>query len=159
MSRTTEPFAGSAPRGTSAQEPASTGQLLSRMSADLSDLMRSEIALAKAEIQESVRHAGRGAGLFGGAGVVALYGVGALVAAAILGLSLVLDAWLAALVVAVVLFVVAALAALVGKREAARATPPVQQSVESVKADVDAVRHHGRSGTEHAPTTRQEGRR
>ncbi|MBR7743753.1 phage holin family protein [Phycicoccus sp. BSK3Z-2] len=159
MSRTTGPGDPASPPGTHrSQEPASTGQLLSRMSSDLSDLVRSEIALAKTEIQESVKHAGRGAGLFGTGGVVALYGVGALVAAAILALSLVLDAWLAALIVAVVLFVAAGVAALVGKREVARSTPPVQHSVESVKADVDAVRHHGHHGTEHAPTG-QEGRR
>ncbi|MBM6405881.1 phage holin family protein [Phycicoccus sp. CSK15P-2] len=120
------------------------------MSTDLSELVRSEIALAKAELQESVRHAGIGAGLFGTAGVVALYGLGALVAAAILGLALVVDAWLAALVVAVVLFAAAGVAALVGKKQVAESTPPVQRSVENVKADVEAVKH---PGTAHPDTT------
>ena len=52
--------------------------------------------LAQAELTEKGRHAGKGAGMFGGAGLVALYGVGALVAAAILGLATVIEPWIAA---------------------------------------------------------------
>ncbi|NHA68853.1 phage holin family protein [Phycicoccus sp. CMS6Z-2] len=111
------------------------------MSQDLSDLVRSEMALVKVDFQESVRHAGVGAGLFGTAGVVALFGVGALVAAAVLALALVLDAWLAALLVGVALLLVAGVVALVGRRQVAEATPPVRHSADSLKADVEAVRH------------------
>ncbi|GGL43875.1 phage holin family protein [Phycicoccus endophyticus] len=132
-------------------ESASTGQLVARMSSDLSDLVRSEIQLAKAELQESVRHAGVGAGLFGTAGLIALYGVGALVATAVLALSLVLDAWLAALVVAAALFVAAGVAAVIGRRQVGRASPPVQRTVENVKADVDAVRHPATATDETGP--------
>jgi len=144
------------PTTTSPSESASTGQLVSRMSADLSDLVRSEIALAKVELKDSVRHAGLGAGLFGTAGVIALYGVGALVAAAVLALALVLEAWLAALLVALVLFVAAGVVALVARRQVGEAAPPVQESVESVKADVEAVRRHHDDHDPQARRTTQE---
>ena len=61
--------------------------------------------LAQAELAEKGRHAGKGAGMFGGAGLVALYGVGALVTAAILGLATVLEPWIAAAAIGVVLLV------------------------------------------------------
>ena len=120
----------------------STPQLLSRLSEQTSGLVRDEVALAKTEIRESVRKVGLGAGLFGTAGVVSLYGVGALVAAAILGLSTVLDAWLAAVVVAVVLFVIAGVAALLGRRKVAEGTPPLEATMENVKQDVETLRRN-----------------
>jgi uncharacterized membrane protein YqjE len=132
---------------------ATVGQLVSSASTQLSDLVRSEMALARAELRESVKHAGLGAGLFGTAGLVALYGVGALVAAAVLGLATVLDAWLAALVVGLVLFVVAGVAALVGKREASRTAPPLERSVDSVRTDVRAVAD-ARHGDSHEGSAR-----
>lgn len=118
----------------------STGQLVTQLSTEFSELVRGELALAKAEVTHSAKQAGIGAGLFGGAGVVALYGVGALVAAAILALALVVDAWLAALIVAVVLFVVAGVFALVGKKQVSGATPPVEKTTASLKADVETLK-------------------
>ena len=87
-------------------------------------LIRAELRLAQAEMTAKAKHAGIGAGLFGGAGLVALYGVGALIATVILALSLVMDPWLAALIVTVVLFAVAGVAALLGKKQVSEATPP-----------------------------------
>jgi hypothetical protein len=87
-----------------------------------------------------VKQMGLGAGLFGGAGVVAFYGVGALLAGLALLLALVLPAWAAALIVAGGLFLIAAIAALIGRREFQRAGTPVpEQAIDSVKADVDTV--------------------
>ncbi len=123
----------------------STGQLVTQLSTELSDLVRGELALAKAEVTQSAKHAGIGVGLFGGAGVLALYGVGALVAAAILALALVVEAWLAALIVAVVLFVVAGIFALVGKKQVSGATPPVEKTAANLKADVETLKE----GTHH----------
>lgn len=134
----------SGPEADRIREP-STGQLVTQLSTELSDLVRGEMALAKAEVTQSAKQAGLGAGLFGGAGVVALYGVGALVAAAILALALVVDAWLAALIVAVALFVVAGIIALVGKKQVSAATPPVEKTTASLKADVETLKestHH-----------------
>lgn len=123
-------------------ETDSTGELVSRLSQDVSRLVRDELRLAQVEVAGKAKKAGIGAGLLGGAGVIALYGVGVLIATAILALALVLDAWLAALIVAVVLLVVAGIAALIGKKRVTEAAPPVpERAVESVKADVDAVKH------------------
>jgi membrane protein len=87
-------------------------------------------------------------GLFGGAGAVAWFGVGALVAAAIIGLSLIVSPWLAAVIVGVGLLLVASVLATVGKREVSQATPMFpQESMESVRRDVEVVKegiHHDR---------------
>jgi hypothetical protein len=119
----------------------SVGELIRSMSEDLSALVRDEIRLAQAEVGEKAKKAGVGIGAFGGAGVVALYGLGVLVAAAVLGLANVVSPWLAALIVGVVLFVVAGIAALVGKKELSQAAPPVpSQAIASVKTDVAEIK-------------------
>jgi uncharacterized membrane protein YqjE len=120
---------------------ASTGELVTRVSAQLSELVRGELELAKAELTDKGKKAGVGAGLAGGAAVLAWFGVGALVAAAIAGLAVVLDVWLAALIVAVVLFVAAGVAGLLGKNRIQKAVPPVpQQAVDGVSRDVRTVK-------------------
>ena len=118
----------------------STAQLVSRMTEQTSTLVRTEVQLAKAEIQATVKDVGKGAGLFGGAGVTALYGVGALIATVILGLSTVMDAWLAALIVTVVLFAIAAVLALAGKKKVTQAPPPIEATKRNVARDVAAVK-------------------
>ncbi|MET8142344.1 phage holin family protein [Sphaerisporangium sp. NPDC005288] len=119
----------------------STAELVRHLSEDVSRLVKDEIRLAAIELTGKGRKAGLGAGLFGGAGVVALYGGGALVAALILLVAQALAPWISALIVGVVLLIVAAVLALVGKRQVARATPPLpQEAIRSIKADVDAVK-------------------
>lgn len=119
----------------------STGELVSRLSEQVSTLVKDELTLARAELVEKGKRAGRGAGLLGGTAVLALYGVGALIATAILLLDLVWPAWLAALVVAVVIFLIAGVLALIGRKEVKQATPPLPEAAkESVAADVDAVK-------------------
>ncbi|MEV0808045.1 phage holin family protein [Micromonospora sp. NPDC050200] len=118
----------------------STAELVQRATEQVSRLVRDELALARAELTRKGKHAGIGIGLFGGGGALALYGLGALVTAAVLLLDLVLPAWLAALIVAVALFLVAGVLALVGKQQVSQAVPPVPAStVRSVRADVDVV--------------------
>jgi uncharacterized membrane protein len=120
---------------------ASTGELVSRLSQEVADLVRSELRLAQAEVSGKAKKTGIGAGLFGAAGIVALYAVGVFIATAILALALVLDAWLAALIVGVVLAAVAGVAALMGKKQVAQAAPPVPtETVGSVKQDIQAVK-------------------
>jgi hypothetical protein len=100
-------------------------------------LVRQEIELAKVELAAKGKEAGKGAGMFGGAGVIGWFGFGALTAAAVLALATALDAWLAAVIVAVVYFAVAGVLALMGKGHARRATPPVpEQAIETSKEDV-----------------------
>ena len=120
---------------------ASVGALVKQMSAQLSRLVRDEMKLAEAELADKGKRAAKGAGLFGGSGVVALYGVGCLLAAAIAGLSVVLPVWLSALLVGVALLAVAGLAAMIGRNQLKKATPAVpQQTVDSVKADVEEIK-------------------
>ena len=119
----------------------SVGDLVSRITAETSALVRDELKLAQAELSRKGRYAGVGAGLLGGGALLALLGLGALVAAAVLGLAVALPGWAAALVVAAVLFAAAGVAALVGKREITEAVPPVpQEALQSIKLDVAAVK-------------------
>jgi len=119
----------------------STAELVQRATEQVSRLIRDELALARAELTEKGKHAGIGVGLFGGGGVLALYGLGALIAAIILLLALVMPAWVAAVIVAVVLFAVAGVLALVGKKQVSQAVPPMPEAAkQSVRADVDTVK-------------------
>ena len=93
---------------------------MQRATEQVSRLVRDELALARAELTQKGKHAGIGIGLFGGGGALAFFGLGALVATAILLLDLVLPAWAAALIVAVALFLVAGILALVGKKQVSR---------------------------------------
>jgi len=117
------------------------GELLQQASQQTATLVRQEIRLAQLELQEKGKHAGIGAGLLGGGGLMALYGLAALVIAAIAALSLVLPVWAAALIVAVILFAVAGVLALTGKKQVDQAQPPMpEQAIESTQRDVEEVR-------------------
>ena len=119
----------------------SLGELVSRLSQQTSQLVRDEVRLAQLELGQKAKKGGIGAGLIGAGGLVAVYGVGALVAAAIFALDLVLPGWAAALCVAGGLFLLAGIAALLGLRTAKKAGSPVpQKAVASVKADIAAVK-------------------
>ena len=119
----------------------STAELVQTASEQISRLVRDEIALAKAELAEKGKHAGIGIGLFGGSGVLLLYGTGAAVATLIIVFHLFLPLWLAALIVTVALFALAGIMALIGKSQVAKAMPPEPKAaIESVKADVDEVK-------------------
>jgi hypothetical protein len=114
---------------------------LSELSRDLANqtsaLAQKEIELAKAELALKGKRLGIGAGAFGAAGLIGLYALGALTAAAILALAIVLDAWLAALIVGAVYAAIARVLALTGKQKVEQATPPMpEQAIESTKTDV-----------------------
>ncbi|MDP9164748.1 MAG: phage holin family protein [Actinomycetota bacterium] len=133
--------------GSTSTDNASTGELISQLTAQTSRLVRDEIRLAQKEFQESAKHAGIGAGLFSVAGVFAVFGAATLIAAIVAAISLVLPVWAAALIVAVVLFVVGGVAALVGKKQVQEAAPVAQQTVSNVKEDIKEVKDasHDRS--------------
>ncbi|GIH92713.1 phage holin family protein [Planobispora siamensis] len=125
----------------STKDSLSTAELVRQVSEGVSRLVRDELRLAKIELAEKGRHAGRGAGLFGGAGVVALFGAGAMVAAVILLLALVMPAWAAAAVVGAVLLATAAVLGLMGKRQVQEVgSPAPERTIRSVKNDIDAVK-------------------
>jgi hypothetical protein len=120
---------------------ASAGELVKNLSEQVSRLIRDELKLAEYEMTRKAKRMGRGAGMFGGSGLVALYGIGCLLAAAIIGLASVLPAWAAALIVGGALLVIAGVAALLGKSQVSKAVPPMpEQTVQSVKADVEEIK-------------------
>ena len=121
------------------------GDLVQQLSQQTATLVRQEMRLAQVEMQEKGKRAGVGAGMFGGAGLVALYGVGALVAAAILLIGTAVEPWLAAVIVGVLLLATAGLLGLLGKKEVDRATPPKpERAIESVQRDVEHVKERAR---------------
>ncbi|MFE1251515.1 phage holin family protein [Streptomyces sp. NPDC058735] len=134
---TTPPRPGTAQ--TAGDEP--VGELVQRATAQLSDLVRSEMRLAQAEMTEKGKRLGKGGGLFGGAGVLGFVTLQALVATVIAALAVPLPVWAAALIVTAVLAVATGVTALAGRRQvrgAAPATP--QRTVDSVKADVAEIK-------------------
>jgi uncharacterized membrane protein YqjE len=123
----------------------SVGDLVERLSQQTATLVRDEMRLAQAELQQKGKRAGLGAGMFGGAGLVALYGVGALVAAAILLIGTALEPWIAAVIVGAALLAVGGLLTLMGKKQIDRATPPKpERAIESVQKDVEHVKESAR---------------
>ncbi|WP_314413118.1 phage holin family protein [Streptomyces kroppenstedtii] len=122
-------------------EQHSVGELVGQATEQLSELVRQEVRLAKEELTEKGRRAGRGGGLLGAAGAVAYVGLMALAATGAAALSLVLPVWAAALIVTAVLFVVAAVLAKTGRSQLGRATPPMpEEALDSVRADVDEIK-------------------
>ena len=143
----TDPTAGASRAPVSPPTPgdASTGQLIGQLTEQISRLVRDEARLAQAEVSQKAKRLGIGAGLFGGAGLFAFFGLAVLIAAAVLALALVLPGWLAALIVAVVLFAVAGVLALVGRKDVQRGTPPVpSEAIASTKADIATVKESAR---------------
>jgi uncharacterized membrane protein YqjE len=119
----------------------STGDLVKMMTEQVSVLVRGELKLAQMEMTSKGKQAALGAGMFGAGGVVALYGVGCLLACAIIAISGVVAAWLAALIVGAALLAAAGLSAQLGKQRMSKATPPLpEQAVADVKADVEEIK-------------------
>ena len=119
---------------------ASIGELMGQLSAQTSRLVRDEMRLAQKELQQSVKHAGVGAGLISAAGLLAVIGLMTLIAAAVAALALVLPVWAAAVIVAVVLFIGAGIAALFSRKQGEEIAPTVAESAESVKADIKEIK-------------------
>jgi MFS family permease len=130
-----------------AAQDTSAAELVKQLSEQTSRLLRQEFELAKAELTIKGKRAGVGAGMFGGAGVLGLYAVGALIAAAIAALDTAMATWLAALIVGAVLAAAAGVVALTGKQKVQEAMPPVpEDSVESVKEDVQWTKARAQQG-------------
>ena len=123
------------------EQDRSAGKLVKLLSEQVSVLVRDELKLAQLEMTRKAKEAGSGAGLIGSGGMVALYGIGCLVACVVLALSGVVAAWAAALIVGAVLLAMAATMALLGKGRLQNATPPVpEQAVGSIKTDVEEIK-------------------
>ena len=122
-------------------QDASLGSLVSDVSAQIPELIRSEMRLAQAELAEKGKRAGIGIGMFSVAGLFGFFGFAVLLATFVLLLDLVLPAWAAALIVAVVLFAVAGVAAVVGKNKVAEVgSPAPERAISGIKQDVATVK-------------------
>jgi uncharacterized membrane protein YqjE len=127
--------------GQAAAPEQSTGELVKLVAEQVSVLVRDELKLAQLEVTGKAKQAGQGAGLLGGGGVVALYGVACLIACVIIAISHSLQAWLAALIVGAALLAAAAVMAVLGRGHLRKAAPPLPtQAVDSVKTDVAEIR-------------------
>jgi uncharacterized membrane protein YqjE len=125
----------------------STGELVKQLSEQSSTLVRQEVELAKAELTEKAKYAGLGSAMALGAALLAMFAFGALTAALILVLAIALDPWAAALIVGLAYAAIATGVALAGKRQVEEAMPPApEQTVESVKEDVQWAKTRAKSG-------------
>jgi uncharacterized membrane protein YqjE len=131
--------------GIGSDQEHSVGDLVKTMTEQVSVLVRNELKLAQLEMTSKGKQAAVGAGMFGTSGVVALYGVGCLLACAIIAISGVVAAWLAALIVGAALMAVAGVMALLGRGRMKKAAPPMpEQAVAGVKADVEEIKERAR---------------
>lgn len=143
MSHVSQPARAYADEQGAQTQEASLGSLVSSLSEQIPALIHSEIKLAQAEVTEKGKRAGIGIGIFSVAGLLAFFGLGLLLTTLVLVLATFLDAWLAALIVTVVVLAAAGVAALIGKKKVQEAGPPVpERAVESVKQDVATVKEH-----------------
>lgn len=124
------------------------GELMKQLASETSTLVRQELDLAKAEMAEKGKQAGKGAGLLGAGTIVGLLALGALTAFLIALIQTAVDhTWLAALIVTLIYAAIAGVLALTGKKEVQEATPPVpEQTVQTVKEDVEWAKTQTPSG-------------
>ncbi|MBO0869471.1 MAG: phage holin family protein [Micromonosporaceae bacterium] len=118
----------------------SAPELVKRATEQISTLVRDEMALARNELGSKIGHAGKGAGLFGGAGLVALFGAASLLAGLVMLVGRAIGTWASALVFGGALLILAGVLALGGRGEVRRAVPPVPtEAAKDIKADLAAV--------------------
>jgi hypothetical protein len=127
------------------EDGAAGGQTLAALGRHLSEessrLARLEVELAKAELAQKGKQIGIGAGAFGTAGILGLCALGALTAAAILGLATALEPWLAAVAVAGALGALAGTSALFGKSRIDAGTPPApERAISSSRQDIERTK-------------------
>jgi fatty acid desaturase len=117
------------------------GRIIKDLTADLSTLFRSEIALLKLEIKDTFTKLGSGAALFAGALFLALIGLAFLFVTITLGLvALGVPAWVSSLIVMILLFAGAGVLAMLGKKkiEAVKFVP--DESIEHIKSDIESIK-------------------
>ncbi|CAB4938447.1 unannotated protein [freshwater metagenome] len=128
------------------QAPA--GELFKRLSEDTSQLVRLEIELAKTEMTTKAKTIGAGAGLIGAAALFGFFAFAAFTTILVALLATAMKTWIAALIVTVIYAAIAAVAGLQGRNRIQKATPPVpEQTIETVKEDVEWAKTRGTSAT------------
>jgi hypothetical protein len=124
-----------------AESDRSLGQIFKELTADLSTLFRSEVALLKLEIKDTVTKLGGGIALFAGAAALAIFGLGFIFVTIVLGLvALGVPPWLSALIVTIVLFIAAGVLAMMGKKKFAQVNFVPDESVRQIKTDIESIK-------------------
>lgn len=121
-------------------QSSSTADLVKHLSEQIGKLARHEVRLAQLELMRKGKRAGLGIGMFSGGGLLALYGFGCLLTAAIIGLATAVAAWLAALIIGAGLLAAAGIAALAGRAELRKATAVPERAARSVRADIEEIK-------------------
>ena len=116
------------------------GQLVSDASHDVSALVRSEIQLAKSEVTAGLKIGGKGAGLLGGAGFLALLGLIFLFHTLAHVIDVWLPLWAGYLIITLLLFAVAGILALVGIKALKKAKPVPEKAIRNAQETVEAIK-------------------
>ena len=117
------------------------GELVARVSDQFARILRGEIELIQVKATEKAKQVGVGAAMFAVAGLLGLYALAVLIAAAVLGLAVALPAWLSALIIGVALLLIAGIIALIGKKKLTSGeAPSAEETKANLKADIDAVK-------------------
>ncbi|WP_337061125.1 phage holin family protein [Kineococcus sp. G2] len=131
----------SAPRPEPQGGERSVGEIFSSITTELSTLVRQEIALAKTELRQDAKNAGRGAGLLAGAGVAGHLFLISLTALVVIALGDLIGYGWAALIVTVVWGVVAAVLAKSGQKAVKQVPPPLERTTVTLKEDAQWAKH------------------
>jgi hypothetical protein len=119
----------------------SAGEIMQEVIRDVGDVVRGEVRLAKAEVAETARNAGKAGGMFGGAAVCGLMGLASLVVAGIAALALILPLWAAALIVGVLLVCIGGAAYSMGRTKLKEVHAVPEKTVQTIKDDVEWAKH------------------
>lgn len=122
------------------EDTRSLAELIGGVVTNVQNIVRSEVQLAKTEMTEEAKTAGKGAAMLGAAALVGFYAIGLFLLTAVWALATQVDRWLAALIVGVVVAIVAGILAMVGKKRLEEFSPKPEQTIESVKEDIEWVK-------------------
>ncbi len=126
---------------TATEDDRSLGRIVKELTTDITTLFRSEIALLKLEIKDTVTKLAGGIGMFAGAAFVALIGLAfAFVTLVLVLIRLGIPAWVSALIVTLLLFTTAAVLALLGKKKFEAVSFVPTDSVEQIKGDIESIK-------------------
>ena len=129
-----------APGAGDSQDSRSISEMFSGAVTNLQNIVRSEVQLAKTEMREEAKLAGKAAAMLAVAAVVGAYALGLFLLTAVWALATQMDQWLAALIVAAVVTVIAGVLAMVGKSRLDKFSPKPDQTIDSVKEDIEWVK-------------------
>lgn len=122
------------------QDSRSLSEMVSGVVENVQNIVRYEVQLAKTEIQEEAKTAGKGAAMLAAGALVGFYALGLFLLTAVWALATQVDRWLAALIVGVVVAAVAGILAMMGKKKLDEFSPKPEQTIESVKEDIEWVK-------------------